>query len=310
MVKIMASKIIQLIILLLVFSMTRYSAMDFISINGDTTNGFGIFSLNGGPCGLLEHDAISSSTSKVSFSEFSRQGVECESSTEANYKSSGWTGNGVINYDKYLYFSIGSFLGENIILLRKNDKVSLKAKRTGTGPDTLAAYYVERFGTHTLIFKTHLTEEMQTYYGDLPETSIPVISNIRFYAWGSEQMSGATIPGWLTVDDVQITFAFTSTDVTSIEEENNISQQFSLQQNYPNPFNPSTTIEFTIPTEDHVKLSIYDILGKEVKIIVNQNLSAGKHSLLVDVSGLTTGIYFYRLQAGSINLVKKLSLLK
>lgn len=306
----MMVKIIQTIIILLVISITHIIAMDFVSVNGDTTSGFGIYSLNGGPCGLLEHDAISSSTPKVSFSEFSRQGVNCESSIEANYKSSGWTGNGVINYDKYLYFSISSFLAENIVIFRKNDKVSLKAKRTGNGPDTLAAYYVERFGTHTLIFKTYLTEEMQTYFGDLPETSIPVISNIKFYAWGSEQMSGATIPGWLTVDDVQITFAFTSTDVTSVEEENILSQQFGLKQNYPNPFNPGTTIEFSIPTENHVKINIYDALGREVKTLIDQNLSAGNHSVILDASELTTGIYFYKLQSGNKTVIKKMNLLK
>ncbi|MBU2492611.1 MAG: T9SS type A sorting domain-containing protein [Bacteroidetes bacterium] len=306
----MTGKIIKLIIILLIPLIPPYSAMDFISANGDTINGFGIYALNGGPCGLLEHDAITSSTPKVSFSEFSRQGVVCESSIEANYKSSGWTGNGVINYDKYLYFSIGPFLGENLVLLRKSNKVSLKAKRTGTGPDTLAAYYVERFGTHTLIFKTYLTEEMQTYFGELPETSIPVISNIRFYAWSSEQMSAGTIPGWLTVDDVQITFAYTSTNVTSIEEVSNLAQGFSLEQNYPNPFNPSTRINFSIPTVEHVKLSIHDILGNEIKILVDQIFTAGNHSILVDASSLATGIYFYRLRSGMINLVKKMSLLK
>lgn len=305
----MAYKKIQIIILV-VFSITQNSAMELVSVNGDTTSGFGIYVLNGGPCGLLEHDAISSSTTKVSFSEFSRQGVNCESSNEANYKSSGWTGNGVINYDKYLFFSIGPFLGENLVIFRNNDKVSLKAKRTGNGPDTLAAYYVERFGMHTLIFKTYLTEEMQTYFGDLPETSIPVISNIRFYAWGSEQMSGATIPGWLTVDDVQITFAYTSTEVTSIEDDNYLSRQLSLKQNYPNPFNPGTTIEFSIPTDSYVKINIYDALGREVKTLIDQNLSAGSHSFILDASELTAGIYFYKLQSGNKTVIKKMNLLK
>jgi 5'-nucleotidase / UDP-sugar diphosphatase len=75
--------------------------------------------------------------------------------------------------------------------------------------------------------------------------------------------------------------------------------QFHLEQNYPNPFNPVTTIEFTLSRSDLVTLKIFNILGKEIVTLVNEDLSAGKHRYTFDASGLASGIYYFRLQAGT-----------
>jgi len=90
---------------------------------------------------------------------------------------------------------------------------------------------------------------------------------------------------------------------------------FELSQNMPNPFNPTTTISFTIPASGMVKLAVYNALGQEVRNLVNGYLAAGVHSVVWngrDSAGraTTSGIYFYRLEAGSLSATKKLTLLR
>jgi len=85
---------------------------------------------------------------------------------------------------------------------------------------------------------------------------------------------------------------------------------FRLDQNYPNPFNPSTTISYNIPTKEFVSLQIFDLLGKEVATIVAEELSAGTHFILWNAVGLSAGLYFYQLQAGSYCETKKLMILE
>jgi hypothetical protein len=87
-------------------------------------------------------------------------------------------------------------------------------------------------------------------------------------------------------------------------------QEFSLDQNYPNPFNPSTTIKFELPKSSHVNLSVFDILGREVSVLVNERKDAGIHEVKFDGSNLASGVYFYRLQAGDFVATKKLILMK
>ena len=81
-------------------------------------------------------------------------------------------------------------------------------------------------------------------------------------------------------------------------------------QNYPNSFNPVTHLEFGISKLGFVSLKVYDILGKEVKILVNEDMSAGRYVVEFDGSNLPSGIYFYRLQINSFNQTRKMLLLK
>jgi hypothetical protein len=85
---------------------------------------------------------------------------------------------------------------------------------------------------------------------------------------------------------------------------------YSMEQNYPNPFNPVTKINFSIANEEYVMLKIYDILGCEVKTVINQVLKQGKHELSFHASGLSSGVYFYRISAGEFSSVKKMQVIK
>lgn len=86
--------------------------------------------------------------------------------------------------------------------------------------------------------------------------------------------------------------------------------EYTLSQNYPNPFNPVTNIEFSIPKSSFIKLTIYDISGRELDVLVNQNMNAGKYKADWDASKYSSGVYFYRITAGNYTEVKKMMLVK
>jgi hypothetical protein len=89
-----------------------------------------------------------------------------------------------------------------------------------------------------------------------------------------------------------------------------IPTEFSLSQNYPNPFNPRTTIKYSIPQRSFVSITVYNILGKEVSKLVNEEKLSGSYEVQFDGNRLSSGVYFYRLQAGKFSETKKLMLLK
>jgi hypothetical protein len=107
----------------------------------------------------------------------------------------------------------------------------------------------------------------------------------------------------------------TNGGVTFIEEEYSTQSptEFILSQNYPNPFNPSTTISWQSPVGSHQTLKVFDVLGNEVATLINEYREAGKHSVNFDASRLSSGVYFYKIQAEDIDSyieTKKMLLLK
>lgn len=98
----------------------------------------------------------------------------------------------------------------------------------------------------------------------------------------------------------------TSVEQTSIE----LPDKFELHQNYPNPFNPTTTIGFALPEDAHVALIIYDLLGRQVAALLDENRQAGTHQVVFEAEQLPSGVYFYRIESKSFTKVRKLTLLK
>ena len=133
----------------------------------------------------------------------------------------------------------------------------------------------------------------------------------------SNSNSSATI---LTIDehnDLIVCFDFNEnvyikkiTDGATGVDEDAQEKTFSLSQNYPNPFNPSTQINYSIPESGNVRLIIYDLLGEEVKTIIDQFQNAGSYSIEFNAEELSSGVYFYRLSAGQFSETKKLLLLR
>ena len=98
--------------------------------------------------------------------------------------------------------------------------------------------------------------------------------------------------------------------ITSVQHKSEIPFHFRLEQNYPNPFNPSTIIKFAITSNQFVQLKIYDVLGREVASLVNEEKPSGSYEINFNAAQLSSGIYFYKMQAGSFVQIKKMILLK
>jgi len=104
---------------------------------------------------------------------------------------------------------------------------------------------------------------------------------------------------------------FLNEPVNSTTEINdNVPTNFALEQNYPNPFNPSTTINFSLPKEQYVKLAVFNVAGKQVAEMVNRKMKAGSHSLNFNAQNLVSGQYFYKIETSGFSKVKKMLLLK
>jgi surface protein len=95
-----------------------------------------------------------------------------------------------------------------------------------------------------------------------------------------------------------------------LQEKTDLPNEFTLDQNYPNPFNPTTTIRFGLPESADVSLEVYTVLGQKVMTLVNENRSAGWHTVTLNATDLSSGVYVYRIQAGGMVQTKKLMLVK
>jgi hypothetical protein len=98
--------------------------------------------------------------------------------------------------------------------------------------------------------------------------------------------------------------------IVSVQKLNEVPTNYSLSQNYPNPFNPTTSIQFGIPKEGFVKLSVFNVIGQEIKVLVNENMSAGNYKVNFDASKLNSGMYLYRIEAKDYTSVRKMLLVK
>ena len=85
---------------------------------------------------------------------------------------------------------------------------------------------------------------------------------------------------------------------------------FRLGQNYPNPFNPTTTIRYALPHRSHVTLTVFNTLGQQVAQLINGDIDAGYHEIQFNATNLASGVYFYRIQAGTFVQAKKLVVLR
>ena len=123
---------------------------------------------------------------------------------------------------------------------------------------------------------------------------------IRFAKW-------AESPGRVGIDNITLVKAGTATSNESDLEQ---PKEIGLSQNYPNPFNPTTSISFNLPEATNVSLSVYNMIGQKVAVLVDGRRTAGEHTVSFDASSLSSGVYIYRLRSGSMTITKKMTLLK
>jgi len=103
---------------------------------------------------------------------------------------------------------------------------------------------------------------------------------------------------------------FRTGNITDVENIDGVPSEFSLSQNYPNPFNPSTAINFSIAEKGFVTLKVFNLLGQEVALLVNEEKAAGHYNVNFNASQLASGMYVYRLQTENFTSTKKMILMK
>ncbi len=136
--------------------------------------------------------------------------------------------------------------------------------------------------------------------------SLPVVLQASTdYYW----RVSASNAGGSSAYSVQGTFT-TGTGIDALNESNGVPKEFALYRNYPNPFNPTTVIQYDVPKEAQVTIGVYNTLGQKVATLVNERESAGRYSVEFDGSRFSSGLYFFRMAAGSFVKVQKMMLVK
>jgi hypothetical protein len=131
-------------------------------------------------------------------------------------------------------------------------------------------------------------------------------TELKYYTYTEQGLTSGTYQYRLKQIDYDGTFEYSN----EIEVDVLAPNKFSLEQNYPNPFNPLTKITFTLPEASQVKLTVFNILGEEVKTLINENRDAGHHTVDFNASGFSSGVYLYKIQAGNFIQVRKMILLR
>lgn len=145
----------------------------------------------------------------------------------------------------------------------------------------------------------------------------PTVKGITFWGYISSDVWTSHPTTYLIVDDGSygverpaLQWLRNYINTTDVKEESGIPTQYKLDQNFPNPFNPTTTISFSLPNRSEVNLVLYDVLGIEVMNIVSGSFDAGTHYVQLNISNLSSGVYFYKLQADNFFDSKKMILIK
>jgi hypothetical protein len=130
---------------------------------------------------------------------------------------------------------------------------------------------------------------------------------LRIYPWFNDTSPSQT--KWLVLWNLRV-YGTTSTTSVDVEDKSSSARKFALNQNYPNPFNPSTKISFDLEKPGYTNLTIYNVLGEKIATILSREMSAGHHEVNFNASGLSSGVYLYRLESGNSTAVKKMMLMQ
>ena len=128
----------------------------------------------------------------------------------------------------------------------------------------------------------------------------------KFESFVVRQLPSGTKSGVLFLDNLQVNPVVSAVTVASAD----LPTRFGLARNYPNPFNPSTIIQYQLPIDTHVRLAVYNILGQLVRVLVDENKPRGSYSYTFDAHGLSSGVYFYKLEASGFQNVQKMLLVR
>jgi len=197
--------------------------------------------------------------------------------------------------------------GDTLWVRRYNGPGNSYDKATSLAVDGSGNVYItcNSDGIVTVKYSSTGNEEWASHYGtDYPRFpyGIRVDKTGNVYVGGNTMISRST--------SFYTTIKYVQTPTAVEERSTSVPSNFSLEQNYPNPFNPTTTISYQLPISSKVTLRIYDLLGREVATLVNQEESAGWKEVEWDASSIASGIYFYKLQANNFIETKKMLIIK
>lgn len=179
---------------------------------------------------------------------------------------------------------------------RAHADTKVKVAKAVPGTNTVIAVGYNSLGT-----KAWKSGDNGTTWSALNPANNGVNSDFTNLAFGSSTQG--ILVGWQNIAKVSI--------VTAVEQtKGEMPTAYSLNQNYPNPFNPTTTISYSLPRSSFVDLRVYDLLGRNVATLVQNEQSAGTHSAVFDAKGLASGVYVYTLKAGDFTATKSLVLVK
>jgi poly(3-hydroxybutyrate) depolymerase len=210
------------------------------------------------------------------------------------------------------------YLSKDMLVYGVPDSIYLDVKSDGRRHRLYYSFADANGGTFRSLAKKYLNSSAAFDLVNTPMTGLTVVSGTYDMGYpltlkrleiqlAGDPVQGQVTTGTIYLDNLRLKYPGT---VSGVETTPTIPTVFNLEQNYPNPFNPSTTIRYDIPARSHVVLTIYNILGQSVAELVNTEKNAGRYETRFDASALASGVYLYRLQAGSNVQTRKLMLLK
>jgi hypothetical protein len=168
--------------------------------------------------------------------------------------------------------------------------------------DSQTGWFVSKSNGASYLAKT-------TDGGNTWQDQTPAIQNITFDGFQSMSVVNDTVS--YVVGDFSNVWKTTTDGVTAVDNTGSAKiTNFYLAQNYPNPFNPTTVIRYQMPKAGFVSIKLYDILGREVKTLVNESKGAGSYNVTFNAENLSSGVYIYQMKAGGFISSKKLVLMK
>jgi len=267
---------------------------------------------------LLKFDVVASDLDTDNTLTLSASGVPSGATFVASTGKFSWTP---------LFNQAGSYTVLFTVKDNKNAMATVPATITVTNTNTPPSFAVAGakqmpdttiLGGKNLIFTYKAIDaegDYISYYlqDPKPEGAI-IVASTGVFGWKpSNKQAGKWQIVVLASDGVFSTpsrIAYVTVDPDTKVEGEEVPVSFELYQNYPNPFNPTTSIKFALPKESQVKLSVYTILGQEVATLVNSVMPAGYHTVNFDASNLPSGMYIYKIDAGSFSQIKKMLLMK
>jgi hypothetical protein len=193
---------------------------------------------------------------------------------------------------------------DNMLLKVANDLSHKTLIRRGLYPDAISAYETDiQNSTDSLQILSYQLNIIETYMLMQSAGSGHLGNSVQFVCRYKELKPVSINDGFRMIHDLLH-------HIKSQAKENVIPTVFKLSQNYPNPFNPTTKIDYQLPKAEKVVIKVYDILGKLVKELVNENKEAGYYTVTFVGTIFASGVFFYRFIGGEYNAVKKMVLVK